>query len=68
MLMNNIAFLFVDEQCLEIFKTSSCNIGIIIGSVKFFIFFIFIEKRKKRHRERNYTDRFRFHNYISKTF
>ncbi len=33
MLQNSIAFLFVDEECLEIYKNSTCNVGIIIGSV-----------------------------------
>jgi hypothetical protein len=53
MLSNNIAYLFLEEECLEFFNKSESSVGMIIGSVKFFHFKFFLEKRKKRNSQRN---------------
>jgi hypothetical protein len=53
MLQNNIAYLYVDEKSLEIFKNSSCTLGILIGSVnkKYISYFKFkIKIRKKKEK------------------
>jgi len=36
MLTNSLAYLYVDEESIEIFKKTSCEIGLIIGHVSYF--------------------------------
>lgn len=36
MLTNNVTFIYVNERNLEIFKNTSCEIGMLIGSVSLY--------------------------------